>query len=225
MAKDHYLPRTDEGRLIWINNFSTKIGNYVSTLGLTAADVTSAKNDAAMFAYLVNAVEVFTTAKEQRVNFKNLVKDGPLGKPLGLVPDAPALGTKPADVAPGIFPRLAQLVQRIKNSSAYTESIGKDLGIIGAKLVVDFDALKPKLKLVMKGGQVEVQWTRGDADALYIEVDRGNGTWQFLAVDTVPHYTDTMPITTHAIWKYRAIYLIRDERVGQWSDIVTIAVG
>ncbi|MCE2996362.1 MAG: hypothetical protein ACK5RG_18330 [Cyclobacteriaceae bacterium] len=225
MAKDHYLPRTDEGKLIWINNFSAKIGNYVNTVGLTAADVTSAKNDAAMFAYLVNAAEVFTTAKEQRVNFKNLIKDGPLGKPLGLVPDTPVLGTKPADVAPGIFPRLAQLVQRIKNSAAYTEAIGKDLGIIGAKLVVDFDALKPKLKLVMKGGQVEVQWTRGDADAVYIEVDRGNGTWQFLAVDTVPHYTDTMPITTHAMWKYRAIYLIRDERVGHWSDVNNIAVG
>ena len=146
MAKDHYLPRTDEGKLIWINNFSAKVGNYANTVGLTAADVTSAKNDAAMFAYLVNAAEVFTTAKEQRVNFKNLIKDGPLGKPLGLVPDTPVLGTKPADVAPGIFPRLAQLVQRIKNSAAYTEAIGKDLGIIGAKLVVDFEALKPKLK-------------------------------------------------------------------------------
>jgi hypothetical protein len=27
------------------------------------------------------------------------------------------------------------------------------------------------------------------------------------------------------IWKYRAIYLINDEKVGQWSDVASIAVG
>jgi hypothetical protein len=60
---------------------------------------------------------------------------------------------------------------------------------------------------------------------LYIEVDRGTGPWQFLAVDMVPHFEDTTPVAAHATWKYRAIYLINDERVGQWSDVVSVAVG
>jgi hypothetical protein len=179
----------------------------------------------AFFSYALNAVEVFTTAKEQRVNYKNVLRDGPIGKIAGVVSDVLPLGTKPVEVTPGIIPRITQLVQRIKSNPAYTEAMGKDLGIIGASLVVDFDTLKPSLKLVMKGGQVEVQWVRGEADAVYIEVDRGNGLWQFLAVDTVPHYTDSVSITTHANWKYRAIYLIRDERIGQWSDVASIAVG
>ncbi len=82
---------------------------------------------------------------------------------------------------------------------------------------MDKTIVKPILKLVFKGGQVEVQWIKG-ADALLIETDKGTGKWEFLAVDTVPHYTDTTAITTPGTWKYRAMYMVSDERVGQWSD-------
>ena len=68
-----------------------------------------------------------------------------------------------------------------------------------------------------------MQWSKGAADAVYIETDKGAG-WQFLAVDAVPHYIDTTPITAQAVWKYRAIYLIADEKVGQMSDVVSINV-
>ena len=225
MVKDYYLPRTDEAKAFWLINFLAKLNNYASILGLTAAELTSVKNDVAFFSYILNAVEVFTTAKEQRVNYKNVLRDGPIGKIAGAVSDVPALGTKPVEVTPGIVPRITQLVQRIKNSPAYTESMGKDLGIIGSSLAVDSDGLQPALKLVLKGGKVEVQWKKGNSDAVYIEVDRGNGMWQFLGIDLNPHYTDEMPITAHATWRYRAIYLKRDERIGQWSDVASISVG
>ena len=225
MSKNRYLPQSDKDRAVWLNNFSGKLGGYATLLGLSAAEVASAVADALMFVYLLNLVEIFTTAKEQRVNYKNLIKDGPIGTPAGAFPAAPSVAAAPAAVAPGIFPRVGQLVQRIKNSASYTEAIGKDLGIIGADVAFDSAIMKPVLKLVPKGGQVEVQWTKGDADALYIETDKGTGTWAFLSVDTVPHYTDTTPIAGHATWKYRAIYLMADERVGQWSDVASIAVG
>ena len=52
------------------------------------------------------------------------------------------------------------------------------------------------------------------------------GQWVFLAVDTEPHYIDTLALApgTAAVWKYRAIYLNGDEQFGQWSDPVSIAV-
>jgi hypothetical protein len=49
----------------------------------------------------------------------------------------------------------------------------------------------------------------------------------FLAVDTVPDYTDTAalpPTGQSALWKYKAIYRQGDDRVGQWSDVVSIPV-
>lgn len=225
MAKNNYLPRTDKDRVIWLNNFANKFAANATTLGFTTAEVTAVNNDAAMWAFLVLLAEIYTTAKKQRVDYKNLLRDGPLGKAGGAVPVAPVTGAVPTVVAPGIFPRIAKLVQRIKSATAYNEAIGKDLGIIATQAQA-FDAvnMKPTLKLVIKGGQVEVQWTKGDSDGIRIEVDRGTGTWSFLAIDTVPHYTDTTPITGPAIWKYRAMYLVNDELVGQWSDVASIAV-
>ena len=224
MSKAGYLPRADKDRVVWLNNFSIKFATAATGLGFVAADVTSVNNDAAMFSYLVNQVEVYTTAKEQRVDYKNLIKDGPIGTPGGAMPVAPGAGVVPTVVAPGIFARMAQRVQRIKNSPTYTEAIGKDLGIIGAQQTLDPTTMKPVLRLLLQGGQVEVQWIKGEADAVRIESDKGAGTWQFLAVDSVPDYTDTTPITAPATWKYRAMYIISDELVGQWSDVASIAV-
>jgi hypothetical protein len=72
MAKTNYLPRADKDRVVWLNNFSVKFATSAVGLGFTAADVTSVSNDTAMFAYLVNQVEIYTSAKEQRVDYKNL---------------------------------------------------------------------------------------------------------------------------------------------------------
>jgi len=67
----------------------------------------------------------------------------------------------------------------------------------------------------------------GKADALEIHVDRGDGKgFAFLAIDTVPGYIDTAPIpATPAVWKYKAIYRKNDERIGQWSAVVSVGLG
>lgn len=48
----------------------------------------------------------------------------------------------------------------------------------------------------------------------------------FRAVNTVPDYPDTqtLPAGQSARWKYKAIYRQGDDRVRQWSDVVSIAV-
>jgi hypothetical protein len=223
MSKAGYLPTAEKDRLVWFNNFSDKFSKVATNLGFVATDVASVTNDAAMFSYLITCVEMYTTAKEQCVDYKNLISKGPIGATGSPVPPPLAMGMVPTEVAPGIFPRISRLVERIKASPAYTEAIGKDLGIIGAQQTVDTDSMKPALKLVFKGGQVEIQWVKGNADAIRIESDKGTG-WHFLAVDSVPHYTDTTAITTAATWKYRAMYIISDELVGQWSDVASMAV-
>jgi hypothetical protein len=47
-------------------------------------------------------------------------------------------------------------------------------------------------------------------------------TVTFPAVDTVPDYTDTA--AQSALWKYKAIYRQGDDRAGQWSNVVSVAV-
>ena len=43
----------------------------------------------------------------------------------------------------------------------------------------------------------------------------------------MPDYTDTAPLPAageSALWRYRAIYRLGDERIGQWSNIAVTSV-
>lgn len=107
--------------------------------------------------------------------------------------------------------------------------------------------MKPVLTLSNKCGQLEVQWKKGEADAIRIEVDRGHGKgfqlltidnfkrsnykylpdgkgFQLLTIGSIPNYTDLAAITKKGTWKYRAIYLLADKLIGRWSDEVSITI-
>ena len=225
MAKSFYLPRADKARAIWLNNFAAKFAAIAATLGFTPAEVTAVNDDATMFNYVMNLIATFTSEKEERVEYKNMLRSGNIGSSMGTFPTMPAIAAPPAAVPAGIFPRIAQTVQRIKNHPDYTDALGHDLGIIGAEQTIDTSTMKPVLKLVFKGGDWEVQWKKENADAVRIESDNDGTGFKFLAIDTVPDYTDTTPITAAGARKYRAMYIINDELVGQWSDVVSITVG
>src|ERR1700720_1989927 len=120
---------------------------------------------------------------------------------------------------------VTKLVQRIKNHPGYTEAIGQDLGIIGAEQTIDMIAIKPTLIALLIAGHPVIQWDRQEMDAVELWVDRGSG-FVFLAIDSEPDYTDTAALPAGGgIWKYKAIYRLHDEQVGQWSDIVSVPVG
>ena len=60
-------------------------------------------------------------------------------------------------------------------------------------------------------------------DAHHIGDGKGYG---LLAYDTTPNYTDTAPLpATPVKWKYKGIYRVGDQRVGLWSNEVSITVG
>lgn len=168
----------------------------------------------------------FTAAGQQWTAYKNAARNG-TDPALSPLPAAPTLGTAPALVAPGIFPRVSALCARIKKHLAYIDAIGQDLDIIGAEQTVDTTHAKPVLKLELQAGKPNVKWTKGAFDGVEIWVDRGNGTFVFLAIDTVPDYLDTYALPgpgQTALWKYKAIYRPTDAQVGEWSDVVSVAV-
>jgi hypothetical protein len=84
----------------------------------------------------------------------------------------------------------------------------------------------PVITAELDAGAVLIGWLKHGMDGLEISVDRGDGKGSvFLAIHTVPGYTDTAALlAAGAVWKYKAIYLQADERVGQWSDMVSKAV-
>ena len=225
MPKVYYLPTDDAGRLPWLNNLAAKLPSYSAVLGLNAGDVASATADAAFFAYVVNSQSQIAAYAQQWTAYKNLARDGG-GVSLVTAPVAPVLGVAPALVNPGIFIRVKALVARIKVAPAYTDSIGQALGIIGADQTVDVNSLKPVLTAALEAAHVDLGWAKQGMDGLELQVDRGSG-FVLLAIVTAQKYADTAALPAvgqSALWKYKGIYLQSDQRVGQWSDVVSLPV-
>lgn len=224
MPKSHYLPAEDAARGPWLNNLATKLPTYAATIGVTPGETASVDADNEFWAYVFDARNQFNQFAKDWTAYKNGARSGPT---LGAIPDPPTLPTAPAMVEPDIFGRIAALVARIKAHPGYTEAIGHDLGIIGDEQTTDFNSVKPVLKLTLQAGRPNVGWKKQGMGALEIHVDRGTGTFAYLATDTVPDYLDTAPLPaagTSAVWKYKAIYRFNDEQVGQWSDVASISV-
>lgn len=128
----------------------------------------------------------------------------------------------------GIFIRLRRLVQNIKSNSNYNESIGNDLGVIGAELDRSTLEMKPVLKIIMVAGKPEIIWKKGNADSIDLYVDRNDGkSFDYLTNDAIPNYTDNTQLTEGMNineWKYKGIFRVKDEQVGEFSDVISVMV-
>ena len=228
MAKNYFIPNSDQGKADFLDNLANKIGGYAVALGLAPADVTSVTDDAAMFNYVMDMQEAYKTFKQDMSKHKNMLRDGPVGTPLGALPVAPTLPAAPTLVNEGVFIRIRKLTARIKAAPAYNQAIGEDLGLVGDEQVIDIPNLKPVLKSRLDAGRPLILWTKGPADSIDIYVDRKDGSgFVYLANDSQPDYLDTFPVPagmTSAIWGYKAVYRIGDEQVGQFSAPTQVTV-
>lgn len=231
--KKPFMPRTEAEKLAWLKNFANKIGTYATKYNVTAAEVTDLQNSAAFYDYWFNYALQYAEYNKKLTQYKTELRDGiEAGATPSIVPVPPTFAAAPTSVAPGIFNRASSIAIIIKKRSNYTEADGQDLGIEGAEDTpsnAQTEATtKPTISVrLIQGGKPEIVWNKGKFDGIDILVDRGNNQFVFLASDTFPNYTDNTPLpsTGAAIWKYKAIYKYGDDQIGQWSDIVSIAVG
>ena len=225
MSKSYYLPSDDAGKLAWHTNLTVKLPSYKTVLNLSDADIASLQADNAFWAFVLNANNQVAAYAKQWTAYKNTARSGG-DTSLAILPVAPNFSGAPAPVAPDIFGRATALVARIRTAPGYTTAIGQALQIIGADNPVDPSTLKPVLDVELDAGQVNICWLKQGMDALELWVDRGDGKgFVFLAIDSIPDYTDTQSLpATAAAWKYKGIYILADQRVGSWSDVVSIAV-
>jgi hypothetical protein len=223
------FPRSDSELVVWLKNFAPAFATQATTLGFTAAEVTAVQNDATMFEYLVSEVLPASRALVQsRTAYKDLIKNGPVGATGGEIPVAPSLGTLPTTVAPGIVPRLQQLIRRIKAAPNYTEAIGQSLDIIDSSgnAPEDDASAKPSPKAVaLPNSEVRIEFNKKSYDGVLIESRRaGELDWALLGYDAYSPYTDSRPPVapgTAEVREYRVRYVKRDEAIGEWSDILS----
>lgn len=224
------IPRTDGQFMVWYKNFAARFAAHASALGFPSGDVEAVQADSAMLSYLIgDLVPAYEVALQVRSAYKNLIKDGPIGAPGGSLPPAPTVAAPPATVAPGIMPRVHQLVARIRVAPGYTRAIGFDLGIeepdsgtAGAPGAF----VKPMVKaLALTNNQVQIDFTKGKFDGVLIESRRtGETGWTSLGTDNYSPFIDARPLAQDGkpeVREYRLRYMLRDEPVGDWSDITS----
>ncbi len=228
--KRYYLPKDDLGKLLWLSNFVSKLATYAAKYGITAAEQTDASDSEVYFNYYITYLETFREFLKKITAFKNELRDGvkPENQP-SLAPAIPAPPVAPTAVAPDIFLRITALVNRIKSHASYTVADGQDLGIEGPEFNIDLESVKPIIKIVMVAGQPVLKFKKQGLTAVEIHVKRTEASlFELLDISSSPEFTDTHALPAPgqtAMWKYKAIYRLKNERVGQWSDEVSMVVG
>jgi hypothetical protein len=225
MAKKEYMPRNDQDKATWLKNFANKLPSYATALKVSANELQSVTDDANVFAYTLECLEMVKTYNLQMTAFKDTLRDGSKTNQTAVMPAPPVFPTAPTMVDDGIFARIRKLVQNIKTQKAYTQDIGKALGIIGESEVVDYNTMKPELSAMLTGGKVVVKWKKGKADSINMYVKRGTADYVLAGNDAKPPFDDPTALPTEATtWTYKAMYVVKDVEVGQISNEVSILV-
>ena len=224
-TKTYYMPKDDAGKAALLDHLAKHLPAHAAALGLTEADINEVKADADAFRYTLSALNTVQSNGKLWTAFKNLQRDGGTGGTA--YPNVSNLPAPVPAVPLGIVPRLSNLVARIKAARNYTEAIGQDLNIVGTVQLMDIDDIKPIIEIIVRAGRPIIQWSKGDADALEIWVDRNDDRgFGLFTIANSPRITDTTPApATPVQWKYKAIYRLKDDRIGDWSTITPVAVG
>ena len=226
MKRNDYWPDSDAECVLFLQNIATKMANYVTVLGITGPD----QSFISLAAALAQSVLMYQDqAKKFAKDWSALKRSVFTGDPAAAPPSWPKWNgpaTAPVGLASGLERQIREIVRRWKAAPGYTTGIGEDLGIIGTEININPATLQPALDVRMNGGQPEIDWNKQHMEALELEVDRGAGP-QLLTIVTSGSTVDNHPLPApgqSAVWTYRAIYRLNNQRVGLWSDAVQIAV-
>ena len=179
--------------------------------------------------YLLDTIQTAAQQFAQAVTAPlRLMLDG-AGNALVDVPafSLPATPEPPDNVLPGALKRLLNFIANLKTRAGFIESIGEDLGIIGATMTDDPDAF-PKSKATAKSGQVILNFSKDGHLGVWVESQVGNETdWTHIAIDTSDPYNDTRPLKVAGQPEKRRYRLCfwDGEPTRVWSPVIEVVFG
>jgi hypothetical protein len=221
------MPRTEALRLVWLQNAVLKLGVYVGTAGIVAADVTLVTNIRDMYQWIVNRSEQINTHRQDVNEWKRIFSEGPIGTPLGAAPAAPAYPGLPPLFTPtaGAFDQVVALMERIRNTTGYTTAIGEDLGIVAPAFVPTLG--DPTFTVTaLPNSEVRGDWVKATSDGIVFECQRGDEVgWTVLGWDRFSPFVDgRAPLVAGQpeVRRYRIRYLSGDDPIGNYSAVVSV---
>lgn len=228
MSRPSYFRKSNAEFDVWFRNFIGKLPLYSTALAVSAAEVSSLQNYSTMVTYTLTQIEWFENELAKRRSYRNQLLDGEIG---ATAIAFPALATPPAAptaVPTGLVKILTNMIKRIKSMPAYTEMMGKDLGIIDTAILKTMKAtpIKPSFTISISADRPVLKWYKGNTEAIDILVDRNDGKGFVLAGSTNrATFTDMHELpTTLVSWTYKIVYKRAGVIYGEYSDPCSIAV-
>lgn len=209
----------------WFDNFTTKLTIHGPTTGIPALRITQSRSEYVWLAFAVMDTDNAEVEWHERVKWRDTFFGGADGEPQAPYPTDNTV-SYPAGTPPpaGLLVRLRQLIQQIKKNSAYTESIGAELGILTPPVPPRPAAPTPRAT-PGENSHVLLDCPLQGWDAVEIESKRGTGGWELLAVCLKRKYTDTRaPLVAGQpeVRDYRCRFRDGDTSQEIYSDVVRV---
>lgn len=227
---DWYLP-TRAGERLMYSNIDAKIDNYAAKYPFLTADyLDDIHTFCRLFMECYDKIEYNrATGKQATVWFNNIVESKQENSPASLPPVYQAI-VLPAGSLIGIEKACREFARLLKNQLNYNQADGLDLMIEREKSEgLNLNDAVPDLKLTAIDTQVSVEWKKTNFDALELQYRKsGAAMWQAADKSTVNIFDFAPAFTTPGVpekFEFRAVLLIKNERIGQWSPTYTLTVG
>lgn len=200
-----YLPKLRSDRYLWWKNQRDKIEEEGPKVGLSVAEIAAIKATATDQCAKMEAADAAESAAKGAKASEN---------------ESTRVNTQAIRLA----------VRNLKTRALYASSgVEGTLRLKGTDSGFDPATFKSVLKLSIVGGQVRVDFTKGECDsvAIYCRL-RGTLGWTKLGIDSDSPYFDTKPLANPAVPEVREYMgrgVIDDVEIGIESDIVSITHG
>jgi hypothetical protein len=227
MLRKYYFPKIVAAQPGWLSHFAEQLPRANVELGLPEDAVAQAVADAAWLAYVWGPW--FTQAQQFGPTVTAAARDAARGAahaPFVLpVFTPPPLPEGVVPVLAGALPRIFAFVQAIKAAKKYTETIGRQLGIIGAEAATAHPL--PTFTLRVERGEagewVRVSFRRFGRPGVVIWGRRGTGEWEQLAISLKSPHFDRRPLLVAGQPEVREYRLQSYEGHAPASDFTAIA--
>jgi hypothetical protein len=205
-----------------------KLPNWATLYGLSNETVKQVQDDAVMYKHLIDAILQLDSDKDELMAYRDNIVNG---NPKATAADYPEVVIKPLPafnigIKPGINIRNRELYNFLKaHPNRTTESLA-DLGIVTATppKIANAD-LRPSLKISAKiNDRTEISFGKQGQTAIRLQMRRGTTDWTTVGDPTSSPFIDNTASTANNPEKreYRGVYLLKNETIGQFSDIVTV---
>ena len=193
-----------------------------ATVGLSTGEIAAAKKDADYFKYALDQQDKAKGFSQSFTKYKNDLRKGSDVAIVEPVFDMPA--TVPPAVDAGVEDRFRKVVAKVKKSGSYTKGMGEAWHIEAPEFTEELGI--PQFTVELAAGHPLLKWPKKTADAIQIWKDDGTG-FRFLDRDMKSPFVDKedLPAAGQSkIWKYKIIYIINDEPVGDYSAVIEVTV-